>query len=312
MNYNETKKKQCSNRDFSKIYSSYEWLWDQRINQRKSIDDIAKLSDYSRATTYRKLKDFDMIKFKPIRKPKNHIVLSSDCIDFINGLLLGDGTLRCRHKYNIKKNISASYSQGCKHKEYLDFVQKKMMMFGIDGNITSYDNFDIRTNRYSTYYTYRSKFYDALLELYNEWYTNFYFCPLCEKKYLYKNYKQHDKCTECGCDIQRKIIPKNLKLTRNVVMQWYLGDGCLSQRLIMKKYLSYRCILYTCGFLQSDVKILIKKLNDIGIESYYRKNIIWIGKKRYIKKFFEYIGRCNVDCYQYKFPNSITELNYKR
>ena len=82
-------------------------------------------------------------------------------------------------------------------------------------------------------------------------------------------------------------------------MNWFLGDGSFNK-------CNGSIILSTDCFPQNDVLWLSSKLNrEIGISSrvYYRqgKPIIVIGRKKDSSIFLDYIGKCPVECFKYKW-----------
>lgn len=102
-----------------------------------------------------------------------------------------------------------------------------------------------------------------------------------------------------------KTIPKDLKLTPITCLYWYLDDGCLDKH-------NGTIILNTQGFLVKNLKeIILSQIEEIlncknkvkihmwkcGLN---RKPIIRIPR-RYTKKFLEYIGKCPVKEFEYKW-----------
>jgi menaquinone-dependent protoporphyrinogen IX oxidase len=73
----------------------------------------------------------------------------------------------------------------------------------------------------------------------------------------------------------------------------YLGDGSISDGAIT---------ISTNAFTTKNISMtLISRLNEIGIDcNISKRNEIKIGKTGSIK-FIEYIGRCPVKCYEYKW-----------
>ena len=117
-------------------------------------------------------------------------------------------------------------------------------------------------------FAYSSLFYGELLPIYKRWYPK-----------------------------GKKIVPKDIELTPLTCRQWYIGDGSLQ----IYKGIS-TIILYTCGFLCSDVRWLKQKLENLKFKCWYLKsnNSIKLSAK-ITKDFLDYIGKCPVDCYQYKW-----------
>jgi len=162
---------------------------------------------------------------------------------------------------------SADIQYSSKYLEYINYVSYTLNSFGIKqaGKITKYHY----KNTDSYDYKYASCAYIELLPIYKKWYPN--------------------------C---KKIFPKGIKLTPITLRQHYIGDGSLRNEKRVKPSI----MLYTCGFLISDVERLIKQLIKLGFKTTRRpsKNIISISSHS-TKDFLNYIGRCPVECYQYKW-----------
>lgn len=98
-----------------------------------------------------------------------------------------------------------------------------------------------------------------------------------------------------------KCVPKDVRITPTSVMLWYLGDGSICSD-IESNYSAVR--LATCSFSVEDIEdILIPKLFSNGIESARdkSKNDIRIRTSS-IGTFFDFIGHTSpIQCYDYKF-----------
>ncbi len=108
--------------------------------------------------------------------------------ELIDGLLLGDGSLR-----KGKKSKNAIYTHSCKYKEYLLFLIAELKVHDIKIN-TIYD----KDNGYSTgrVFQIHSLISEKLTYHYNRWYID-----------------------------NKKILPKDIILTPLVLLHWYIGDG---------------------------------------------------------------------------------------
>jgi len=193
----------------------------------------------------------------------NHCNLSQKAREWIDGELLGDGCLRSQSKY------SANFSYGSKHLEYINYVSKILNSFGIKqaGNIQEcYGKY----GKYNTHsYHYDSLFYEELLPIRNRWYPD-----------------------------GHKKIPRDLKLTSLVLRQEMIGDGCLVHKKRCRPYIE----LCTCGFSIPDVEWLVQQLIKLGFKAIRQagNNMIGISTSS-TKQFLNYIGKCPVQCYQYKW-----------
>lgn len=195
----------------------------------------------------------------------NHNIchLNKKAIEWINGELLGDAGLEVNSKY------SASINYGSKYKEYIQYVNNILKSFGINkmGKIRKCQ--DKNWGNFS--YKYRSLSYNRLSSLYKKWYPE-----------------------------GKKIIPKDLELTPITLRQHYIGDGSLAKpaRGKNRPYI----ILCTNGFPISDVKWLVNKLINLGFKAKRQPsaNAVYISTYS-TKDFLDYIGKCPVKCYEYKW-----------
>lgn len=190
------------------------------------------------------------------------IDLNDNDKEILNGLLLGDGCLN-----NKRGKNNALFQTACIKEEYIKYLRDNLSILS-DRKIYHYKN-----RGKSGIFMINSLSSVTLNELHSLW------------------YKDNIKC-----------IPSNLKLSPLCCLHWYIGDGTLSD--------DRRILLHTNGFLEKEVNLLIKLLNDIGIKSTKHKhNVpkimghgyrIYIGSK-YFPKFLEYIGKCPVDSFKYKW-----------
>ena len=93
-----------------------------------------------------------------------------------------------------------------------------------------------------------------------------------------------------------KIIPKDLKLTPNIVLHWFIGDGTRNDHQIF---------LHTEGFSKDDVEILKEKLEQaLGVHFYltehkykgFKTHDYWklsISSTENINKFYSYINQAD-------------------
>lgn len=164
-----------------------------------------------------------------------------------------------------------------------------------DGNLNS-------QSQYSAYFRYTSKYKEYIDYIVHTLESSgIKSCSLKKKKYGNKFYNYYDSkaYSELLTIHQKwypngkKIIPKDLELTPITCKQWYIGDGSL------KKYKGI--CLATFGFQVKDVEWLVEQLNELGFKtSRHRNNTIYISAKS-SSLFLDYIGKCPVQCYQYKW-----------
>lgn len=247
-----------------KLYQNREWLYKKYWGEMLSTHQIAKLCGACSATIYKYLIDFNIPTRSKIEgmilAKSNHIKLSNEAIEWIEGELLGDGCIVSNSSF------SARFVYSSKYKEYIKYVSNTLNFFGIKqtGKIIK----RVHKKLGNVTYNYSSLNYRELLPIRRKWYPN-----------------------------DKKRIPKDLKLTSLVLRQHFIGDGSLEHR----KRESPSIILNTMGFKISDVIYLVNSLIKVGIKATRRKrNIIHISSYS-TKAFLDYIGRCPVKCYQYKW-----------
>lgn len=183
-------------------------------------------------------------------------------IEWINGELLGDGCLQSYSPYSARFTYSSKYS------EYIEYIRDTIKSLGINGGkIYKY----LRTIK-SYDYKYASLCYTELLPIRNKWY--------------FKG---------------KKIVPKNLNLTPLTCRQWYIGCGSLKCQGKRNPHI----LIYTDCFSTPDINLLLEKLTNLKFKV---SKVIHCSNKWNIyissystKKFLNYIGKCLVKCYEYKF-----------
>jgi len=248
-----------------KLYKNKNWLKQKYINEKLTLNNIAKICKVNLITIR-----YWMIKFNiPIRSKSeslhlvktNHCNLSKKLIEWISGELLGDGCL------NPSSIWSARFGYTSKYREYIQYISDTLKSFGIKqvGNIRKYYHKEM--NCYT--YHYYSLSYAELLTIYKKWYLN-----------------------------GKKNIPNDLELTPLILRQHFIGDGSIRHRKNRRPHI----ILATCGFPISNVEQLKEKINKLGFKTkrWISNNAIGISTYS-TKDFLNYIGKCPVKCYQYKF-----------
>lgn len=177
--------------------------------------------------------------------------------EILDGLLLGDGCL-------IKRNLNARYSHSCKHKEYLEWLQRYFEDNGISVTPKIYQKNEGR----GIYYQIQSRVNPILTTQYERWYLN-----------------------------KKKTVPQDIELTPLSVLHWYIGDGGLDSD---KGYLR-QISLAAHSFSYNERQILVDKLNRLGFKASNRKNGLICIAKSSISSFLNWIGASPVESYNYKW-----------
>ena len=253
-------------------YRQKDVLQDLYRNKKLSTYQMAELYKIDRSTIDYWLKKHNI----PLRSygerihlgNANYCGLTKEALEWLNGELLGDGCLQSQSNY------SARFAYGSKYDNYINYISDTLSDFGIKQSgkiikqiVKGAKGKSFKEDRAT--YSYNSLNYEDLLSLYRKWYPN-----------------------------KKKIVPKDIKLVPVTVRQWYIGDGSLIFRYNRQSYIT----LATCGFIIEDVEFLVRKLNELGLKATRQPawNVIHISTYS-VKDFLNYIGKCPVECYKYKW-----------
>lgn len=161
---------------------------------------------------------------------------------------------------------NARYRHSCKEREYLEWLKEELKSHGIDFTEKVYE----KPNGYGTGFTYQiySRVNKTLTDEHKRWYPE-----------------------------GTKRVPDDIKITPVTLKEWYIGDGTFDSR---KGYL--QCIsLAAHSFTYEERDRLVEQLESIGLNARNdKKGNIRILKSS-VPQFFQYIGDCPVECYQYKW-----------
>jgi len=252
-----------------KQYWDRDWLVEQYWVHCLSIAEIATLANTSQTNINRWLirRDIPRRSKLGMEKTANYVDLSPLALEFIDGWMLGDLCVFAE-KHNTK---SARVAFGTKHEDCTQWMSNKMTSFGIKQCGQIHENIYPEMNNCRTF-SYQSRYYRDLKAVRDRWY-------------------RHDR---------KKIVPRDIVLTPDVVRYWYIADGWLSCPDHSKPWIG----LATHGFPKSDVEFLVDKLQDINVKANrYKTNVIHIATG-YVPLFLEYMGPCDDELehlYYYKW-----------
>lgn len=187
--------------------------------------------------------------------------------EWIDGFLLGDGSINFKHEANYR---GARFTFGSVQKEWTEFAAKGLK----DYNPCEPKAFGKKSEkRPNNTWSFSTLTHPDICNQAKRWYPQS------------KHYVKH--------------IPEDVRITPVSVLLWYLGDGSIT-----KYGVSYVVRLATCSFAHEDIdNILIPKLKSVGIESIRTKdkNDVKIATNS-TGTFFDYIGiKSPISCYNYKF-----------
>lgn len=250
------------------------------IIKKKGIVNLAKELKIDWGTIRRYLKKYKI----PIRSdreqininhPSKEFEINKNIKSFIEGLLLGDASIPKR-KDGIKPR---SLTQGCKYRGYLEYIKQRFSQAGIECSpILSrwikdervkdkgYIQHFLQTRRYKTFEVFREKWYPQ----------------------------------------DKKIIPRDLEITPDFLLQSYLGDGNFYReiRLCLNAF-TKEDILFLGELITKKLNIYPRLIKD---GDKYELAI----KKSDTDKFLNYVGDCPVKCYEYKWKDNESEKAKER
>jgi len=176
-----------------KEYTSRNTLQKLYWEKEMTLRDIAEMFGVDNTTIYRHMKKLGIERRdKSVNVNEgvqtNHLNLSDQATEFIEGCLLGDGSI-----FNHGK-MSARYAHTDNSFKYINWLSSKLCDFGIE------QIGEIRYNEQAEGLTYQywSKSYPELRELREKWYRT-----------------------------KNKRIPSNFEVSPVRVFNWYIGDGTL-------------------------------------------------------------------------------------
>lgn len=245
------------------MYKNKDWLYQKYIVEKLSSIEISKIINVHKVTILNWLRNHNI----PIRSnSESKHIWQANHFDITNEFREWiDGELLGDGCLNSRSKYSARVKYSSKYLEYIDYIAESLKHFGIEqsGYIRKREP---NPGAYSYHYT--SKSYNELKDFHTRWYPN-----------------------------GKKIVPKDLKLTPVTLRQWYVGDGSLFANQNGIKSIR----LYSCGFTDAEVYFLTKLLKGLNIiATKCANNCINISTKS-VKGFLDYIGKCPVYCYQYKW-----------
>jgi len=210
---------------------------------------------------------------KRTKQLKNYPPLSECQIQLIEGSLLGDGWMS---KHGHGKNSSFAKEQTSRSREYLEWHYQVLQPYSsnIHDRKERVMNWGNRVTKTQSCHFYTCNHF-VFNEMRDKWYPN-----------------------------NKKVIPKNLKLSPLALATWHCDDGSNDAK-------TRRIFLNTQGFTFDECEYLIDLLQcQMGIASSINKNrkkpTIYISMKSY-SDFIEIVKpHIIVDCMQYK----CTELDY--
>lgn len=167
---------------------------------------------------------------------------------------------------SLESTNQACFKLPSQHDEYIDYIKN---LFNIEG---------VYVNKYKTYDYKTKKHYPRLTT-----------CSCIEFGKLYKRWYPEGK----------KIVPKDLILTKPLIKNWIMDDGTLCKRdknltFCTHGFTKEEC-LFLCNMLDEFIEMDSAKINKDG--KYFKIRLSVAGTKKLLNK----IGNCEVKCFNYKW-----------
>lgn len=245
------------------------------IKLKKSIKDLSRETgvEYSVIRGYMKKHEIPVRTCHEqinISHPPKRFNLTKECMAFIDGLMLGDGSVPLR-KYGNPR----CYTQGCKYKEYLKYIVHRFKKYGITFS-------PILTKWIKDFRCKNNGYFESFLQSHN--YETF---KIVRERWYDKNGIKH--------------IPKDVIFTPDSILQFYLGDGNFYREIkLCTDNFSLKDIILLQKLFEKHLKI---KTRIAKSGSGYEIAI----KKSDAEKFLRYIRKCPVKCYKYKWKDNESE-----
>lgn len=205
----------------------------------------------------------------------NYFILTDSTRDFLDGLLIGDGSYAFA-SHTSKKSVKLIMSQISLHRDWMEHIKIRLEKENIKSKIYEYPPYTR---------VYNNRTINAKEQ-----------CPLHSLSYVTLI---NEKLRWYPEGI--KIVPKDINLSSSELLaNWYMGDGNLTSRK--------RIELHTNSFTENDVNWLrtefYKKLNIVAtiINRYKKYFTLSIGQKDSAHVFFEKIRPFILNSFLYKLP----------
>lgn len=260
-----------------------DWLYQKYIVEKISLKQLGDMLGCKNCNTVRQaLKRFsipirDKRESKDVLKENDEPILLD--LDIFNGSMLGDGMMR---KFNKTSQVSNPYfAKKNMYIDHVEFIAKSFYPLTYKEYI-SLDYSKLTDKYYPIFRTLSSKIF---LDHYNKWYP----------------------------DGGIKVVPNDLILTPNIILHWFMDDGCSYDRkrkdCIIQETRQV-CILFASqSFNKEDNQRLVDQLRNFKLNAALKYTT---GKDKgtgytitisqgSANDFFDLIGPCPVKSLEYKW-----------
>jgi len=261
---------------FEKILTR-DFLISEYVIKKKSSIDIAREVGCCKKTVLDYMERYGIPRrssgYSKHLKMTNHFPLTREAINYIDGLLLGDGHILQKTQY------SARYDQqfSARFRLWAEKVRDDLARFGIESRLIEYNakaTIIAKTGQ-------RLPPFRGIL-LYTRYYPEFVFF----RRRWYPN--------------RVKSVPRDIEFTPQVLANWYMGDGDYDRN-------TKRVTLNVNSFSLDDVNFLIKKLRKMGFKAKNHPKTNQDNQPRIrltpksSRRFLEVTKPFKVPCFDYKW-----------
>lgn len=184
------------------------------------------------------------------------IIITEKALEILEGELLGDGS------FELATSGNPCFAHSTANLHYSTYLEQKL----INADILVNSELLLPRNNAKAQRRIRTQYNQAFRHLYEKWY--------------------------CGV----KIVPKDLVLTKEKCLHWYLGDGYIEGK---------NSKISTCGFTWNEVYWLAKLVKDLGFGASVDKHSGGYPILRFLTKdsraFLEWLGPCPVKGYEHRW-----------
>jgi len=244
-----------------KKYKEKEWLTEKYHSEMLSASAISKEAGCCKQTILKWLHNLqipvrtDSEAMRLVKRRVKHVQLCGYLLEFLEGELLGDGSV------HIPKQRTGRYTHSSSRREYLVWLSGELSAWGLKGGAVyktvgkswgkEYPTWHYQSNQYAELADLRKRFYPA----------------------------------------GKKIVPNDLILTPIIARQWFIGDGCLRHPPHTKRERPYIEFCTDC-FNKHDRDFLSNQLCSKGFKAFSRASGRIRISTFSTQDFLKWIGPC--------------------
>lgn len=160
----------------------------------------------------------------------------------LDGLLLGDGSLWLPPIVGVRRTSNAYYRQSSVSKDWLEGLVPTLGRMGLRSSVRFVRSHRCKDGRESAIWWLQSQAHYSMTEAARRWYPS-----------------------------RKKVIPTDLTLSRECLLQWFLGDGTMVPSNKKRRV----AVLCSEGFAKGSVEALVPAIRGLigcdGVSTYNRR-----------------------------------------